>query len=58
MLTIIKARHEYHGSIRVYDVIQVNAAGQRTTHTHLAHNAQEISRALGLGQDAKKRVYA
>jgi hypothetical protein len=54
MLTIIKPRHEQRGSIRVFDIIQVDGAGNRSQRTHLAHNAQEISRAMGLNAAGKK----
>jgi hypothetical protein len=57
MLTIIKPRHEQRGSIRVFDVVQVDNAGHLTRTTRLALTAQEISRALGLNA-AGKKVYA
>jgi hypothetical protein len=57
MLTIIKPRPETRGSIRVFDVIQVDNAGHKTRTTQLAHTAAEISRTLGLSAGSKK-VYA
>jgi hypothetical protein len=57
MLTIIKPRPETRGSIRVFDVVQVDNAGHQTLTTLYAHNAQEISRAMGLNA-AGKKVYA
>jgi ribosome recycling factor len=57
MLTIIKPRPETRGSIRVFDVVQVDNAGHKTRTTQLAHTAAEISRTLGLAA-AGKKVYA
>ncbi len=57
MLTIIKPGHETCGSIRVFYVVQVDNAGHQTRTTLYAHNAQEISRAMGLNAVGKK-VYA